>query len=565
MVEPVVRRFLLLGLFCLLLGGCYQAQLRGPVAGASIEITNLGATDEAIIVTSWDLAYLLGVFGEEGYDALDPFSRLVFLGVFVADKQQFDPGNYHLVTASGGEDLDVDQDLVTDAEGTPVLGQWRAIMSGDHLRTAGPKVSVLTEVVYQLMADRLDNLPPHDLDRWLDLMAQRMVDDVDGSGTVDYTDLLAWSQLFDAGALLVDEQLLGAFADALLQGEEQSVLRMQAEAIAASGTPRSGETVYRFTQPSGNSFTCATCHAIAEPASNGLRRAGHPLVDALRRPHYKNGQLTEFVDAANSCLDEWMNADPWTTSSADYLALQAWLELQAPPDPAPAVAIQVVAPPESLAGGDAAEGRSTFNASCAICHGEDGSGSIQAPAVAGFGLAPQLVADRVRLSGRADSDVYGGLTGGIMPFWGANRLSDAELLDLVAYLSEGSDGGGSGGGGGGGDSGCDADHPRVGQTAILSTRQHEVSGTATIVDNCTIEITDFNYDGRGIVVQVYTGVDGVFRGEGVYPISPDLVGPRYTDATLELTLPAGVTLDDFNSISIWCVAVGISFGDGIFN
>lgn len=104
----------------------------------------------------------------------------------------------------------------------------------------------------------------------------------------------------------------------------------------------------------------------------------------------------------------------------------------------------------------------------------------------------------------------------------------------------------------------------MGQSTELITRQHRVSGTATIVDNCTIVIEDFTYDGRGIVVQAYGGVDGNFLGADAVALSPDLVGPVYRRTTLTIDLPRNVSLDSFNSISIWCVEVGISFGDGIF-
>ncbi|MEM9196027.1 MAG: hypothetical protein AAGF12_43075 [Myxococcota bacterium] len=45
------------------------------------------------------------------------------------------------------------------------------------------------------------------------------------------------------------------------------------------------------------------------------------------------------------------------------------------------------------------------------------------------------IAERVRLSGRANSSTYSGLTG-IMPFWGADRISDAELFDVVAFVND---------------------------------------------------------------------------------------------------------------------------------
>lgn len=557
-------RFVVLVTCLLALSACYQVQLKGPVAGATVIIAERGADESLVTVDSWDQGYLLELFGADTWNELDPFGRLLLLGVFVADKKQFDAGKYYQLTAIGGFDMDVDQDLVTDAAGAAIPAEIHALASAQHLRVAGVQVSALTEAVYQYLAPALGNLRDIDLGLQLDLLAQRVVADINADGVVDYADLLQWSQLLHQDALLADAAVLGAFTDAVLAGADSFTLGLLAQELFESGAARSGEMVYRFTRPQGNSFTCASCHALTEPAANGLRRPGHPLLGATRRPHWKDGQLDSMLAAANSCLDEWMNADPWTTSSADWLALSSWLDEAAPAGDAAPVDIQIAALPAVLAGGNAAAGRHTFNDSCAICHGQEGAGSNQAPPVAGFGLSPELVANRVRLSGRADSAVYEGLSGGVMPFWGANRLSDAELLDIVAWLAEGEDGGTGGGGGGGGGSACSSDNPRVGQSTTLTTRAHGVTGTATIVDDCTIELTGFNFDGRGIVVQAYTGVDGNFFGPGVHAIGPDLVGPRFTDATLQFTLPSGVSLDDFNSFSIWCVTVGVSFGDGIF-
>ena len=59
--------------------------------------------------------------------------------------------------------------------------------------------------------------------------------------------------------------------------------------------------------------------------------------------------------------------------------------------------------------------------------------------------------------------------------------------------------------------GCADDDPRVGQSAVLETRFHSVSGTATIVDNCTIVIENFTYDGGGLDVRVYGAADTTFE------------------------------------------------------
>jgi cytochrome c553 len=370
-----------------------------------------------------------------------------------------------------------------------------------------------------------------------------------------------------------------------------------------------GERVYREPVADGNTFTCATCHSIDDD-DDAYRRPGHALGDAAARPNYKNGQLADMRDAVNSCLTEWMNAEPWSADDVRWIDLEQYLRALAPGD-APAVDIRIVAPADDLAGGDATRGREVFDATCAGCHDEGGTGTNLAPAVAGLGLDPGYVATRVRTSGRSNSAVYPGLTGGVMPFWAADRLSDDELRDIVAWLarSEGpSDDGnasdddgnagdddGTPGDGGPSDDGsataegtddgsataegtddgndssttgdlpsnCPATHPHVGWIADLDSIFHGVGGRAEIVDDCTIVIHDFTYDGTGIDVRIYGGLGGDY--DDGFAMTEDLLLPGgYDGVLLEAVLPEGRTLDDLDGISVWCVDVGVDFGSGTF-
>lgn len=111
---------------------------------------------------------------------------------------------------------------------------------------------------------------------------------------------------------------------------------------------------------------------------------------------------------------------------------------------------------------------------------------------------------------------------------------------------------------------CPATHPRLGQSAVLTTRFHGVRGTARIVDDCTIVIENFAYDGGGLDVRVYAG-DAAGSFAGGRALSNDLRrAGGYANETLTVKLPVGVTLDDVGSLSIWCVPASMSFGDGVF-
>jgi hypothetical protein len=79
-------------------------------------------------------------------------------------------------------------------------------------------------------------------------------------------------------------------------------------------------------------------------------------------------------------------------------------------------------------------------------------------------------------SGLTESPIYDGLTGGRMPFWPADRLSDDELRDLIALIvnAQAPDPD---------PSNCASTHAKIGQLATLTTRFHGVRGTAEIIDD----------------------------------------------------------------------------------
>lgn len=342
-------------------------------------------------------------------------------------------------------------------------------------------------------------------------------------------------------------------------------------ALAACGaaTP-DGMALYENPWSSGSTYACATCHALSPdtPADpDALRLVGHPLTNVLARPSYKNGQLARPLDAVNSCLTEWMNTDALAATDPRWQALEAFFGSQAT-GRGRAVTFAVVQPPADLGGGDAARGQATFNRTCASCHGQGGVGSLVGPPLAGVAPAASVVARRVRTSGLASSAVYPGLTGGIMPFWSADRLSDDELRDLIAWLptttpvsmmptETGVDLSVSTA-----QASCGRTHPLVGKKATLTTFAHRVSGTVEVVDDCTLRLTGFSYDGGGIDVRLYGGKGGAYRAGAA--LSRNFLGTRFDSGTATVRLPTGVSLDALDGVSVWCVAVGVSFGDGLF-
>jgi len=112
--------------------------------------------------------------------------------------------------------------------------------------------------------------------------------------------------------------------------------------------------------------------------------------------------------------------------------------------------------------------------------------------------------------------------------------------------------------------GCEKTHDKVGHSGTFETFQHNVSGKATIIDNCTIEISQFDYDGGGPDVYFYGAINHDYTGNSAFAIGDNINGTVYNNATILLTLPSNKTLDDLNGLSVWCQDVNVNFGQVTF-
>jgi hypothetical protein len=110
-------------------------------------------------------------------------------------------------------------------------------------------------------------------------------------------------------------------------------------------------------------------------------------------------------------------------------------------------------------------------------------------------------------------------------------------------------------------SGCTKQHSTIGQIANLTTRAHGVQGQAKIINDCTIKMTNFSFDGGGLDVYFYGGINGNYKS-GI-ALGEQLLGKKFSKASYLISLKAG-DLDKLNSLSVWCVDVDVSFGDGSF-
>jgi len=108
---------------------------------------------------------------------------------------------------------------------------------------------------------------------------------------------------------------------------------------------------------------------------------------------------------------------------------------------------------------------------------------------------------------------------------------------------------------------CEQTHSKVGYTGYFSTLAHDVSGKATILDDCTIKITEFYYDGGGPEVNFYAAVDHEYGSDNAFSISQIINGTVYNDAEFTLRIPDNKSLDDLTGLSVWCVDFSANFGE----
>ena len=109
----------------------------------------------------------------------------------------------------------------------------------------------------------------------------------------------------------------------------------------------------------------------------------------------------------------------------------------------------------------------------------------------------------------------------------------------------------------------DDEVPMAGWTAQIATLAHDTSGTAVLVDDTTLEVRDFTFDGGGIDARLFLVVDGApfFRD---FELTDNLVGTPFEGETLTLQVPEDATPGTWDAISLWCIPAGAAFGTCTF-
>lgn len=219
-------------------------------------------------------------------------------------------------------------------------------------------------------------------------------------------------------------------------------------AVVEGSAVEHGEALFRSPSVSPtplNAYSCSTCHAAYPVDAGDAILPGAPLAGVLARSSYWGGQETELLRSVNHCLRFFMlKTEPWTPADVEARAVYAYLEslVGAGADAAPApftVVRDILDPPK----GDPERGARTFGRACSSCHGaiRTGEGRLvqRALVLPDAWLAnhpPELYTDIERRLVFVQKVRHGGFLGygGEMPPFSAERLSDQDLGDLLAFL-----------------------------------------------------------------------------------------------------------------------------------
>ncbi len=224
MISGALRRAALL-LAPLLLAGCFQVSLNGPIAGATFTVTPLDQPDQVLFTAlSTNPVSEAARLGEAEFLAQPPAIQVLSLGnvEFDLDVQ---PGRLYLVTASGGVESDNNRDFSIDAVPRQVRGQWRAIVRGDQLSLDFANVTALTEAFYQSVADSLEFLTATQIMERFDNLATRVIaEDLTQDGRINYEDVLRFSTMYHRGKLKKELGNLERLALAIQEGQDEESL-----------------------------------------------------------------------------------------------------------------------------------------------------------------------------------------------------------------------------------------------------------------------------------------------------------------------------------------------------
>jgi mono/diheme cytochrome c family protein len=269
--------------------------------------------------------------------------------------------------------------------------------------------------------------------------------------------------------------LWGLSANAQRKGHARGAPEEEPRPAEIVPDAKEGRKAYRRAHWTTTGLTCIHCHADfnekKDPLDTKIRPA-HPLYNSAHRAiwrDYRGENILDLKLAMKVCIDTWivkpdtaaMRADsiradslrkveeklrrqrrgkkpvelppPDTTAfkpawdytriAADIASYLEEISPEAQSKPVEVVRTETIPSDPALQQGNLARGKVIYERSCSICHA-----SGPAPSLYRNGYTPRQIARKVR--GLSPE----GIAGVIMPAFSLDRLSNLDLVDVVAYV-----------------------------------------------------------------------------------------------------------------------------------
>lgn len=297
MLKFTSNRGLIVLTTLMLLLGCEQAVINGPVGGAAVTVSDLRTGEEITLPAAEtltdDLDAAIARWGAS-FDDFAPLQVTGVLGIAILNALPVDANSWYLVTMEGGFDYAGHPDQAP----VQVFGKIHAIMTGAQLNSGGFVVGTLSEAAYQWLRPWLNSLADAEVQAALDEYAAQLVNDVRDIGEkLDYDDLLTYNPLLHTGVYIGSEPLFSSLRAALAEGGSDANKLSIAEDLAATNAPTvAAQAVFADNiSPNISQFRCVACHV-----QGGLAGATRHL---LQRPNNSNhialnvAMYADLVDA----------------------------------------------------------------------------------------------------------------------------------------------------------------------------------------------------------------------------------------------------------------------------
>ncbi|MDA0709553.1 MAG: cytochrome c [bacterium] len=203
-----------------------------------------------------------------------------------------------------------------------------------------------------------------------------------------------------------------------------------------------GKQLFRSAEWTATGLTCIHCHADFNEKKDpdGKVRPGHSLFNAGYRTlfnRWDEEKVTSLQETVVACMVRWMTKRKATDNMGEEPAqhhvrqLIAFLQSDNMVQEFKAKSLdpmwtRQIPSDRMLTAGDAQIGFRLFRRSCEGCHVSDGSGP--APSLLKNGYSRYQIAKKLR------NIENPGLNGVVMPAFPVDRLSDRELINVVAYV-----------------------------------------------------------------------------------------------------------------------------------